>query len=118
MKIYEPGSHVIATIESAGLLQTNTYNEFSILIDELIQELDLQKLGEVYHNFEPGGFTAVIGLSESHISVHTWPEYRKVNFDIYLSNYLRVNDRTVDILFEKMAAFFGGTVSSSQKIIR
>ena len=35
------------------------------------------------HKFEPQGVTAFLLLSESHISVHTWPELNKAAVDIY-----------------------------------
>ena len=36
------------------------------------------------HPFEGGGHTAVVLLSESHITVHTWPEQRFAAFDVYM----------------------------------
>lgn len=35
------------------------------------------------HKFEPQGITAVLLLSESHISVHTYPEKGSAVFDIF-----------------------------------
>lgn len=36
------------------------------------------------HPFEGGGETAVVLLSESHITVHTWPEQQFAAFDVYM----------------------------------
>jgi len=36
------------------------------------------------HSFEGGGFTGVALLSESHITVHTWPEHNYAAFDIFM----------------------------------
>ena len=35
------------------------------------------------HKFEPQGITAVALLSESHISIHTWPEDGSCAVDVY-----------------------------------
>ncbi len=115
---YHPGTHLIATFEtkSTGLLERAS--AFRALVDRLIAENGLQKLGEVYHDFQPAGYTAVVCLSESHLSIHTWPEHGRVNIDIYLSNYLRDNDGTVDQLYSAMLAFFAGQVVHLQKIRR
>ena len=52
------------------------------------------------HPFEGGGETAVAVLSESHITVHTWPEHNFAAFDIFMcgntdpeaaANWLRQN---------------------------
>ncbi|MGR3293472.1 MAG: adenosylmethionine decarboxylase [Candidatus Scalindua sp.] len=37
----------------------------------------------IYHEFDPPGITAVAILSESHISVHTWPIEGYVAVDIF-----------------------------------
>ncbi len=42
------------------------------------------------HEFpEPGAFTTVILLAESHVTIHTWPEERYVSIDIFVCNMSR-----------------------------
>lgn len=38
----------------------------------------------VHHFGEGSGYTAVIGLKESHISIHTWPEEDFVAIDVFM----------------------------------
>lgn len=38
----------------------------------------------VCHRFSPYGITGVAVLAESHISVHTWPEYEYAAVDIFI----------------------------------
>lgn len=40
-------------------------------------------LNTISHKFEPQGLTAMLLLSESHITVHTFPEKFSAAFDIY-----------------------------------
>lgn len=40
-------------------------------------------LKTVFHKFDPQGITAICLLSESHISIHSWPEENKAALDIY-----------------------------------
>jgi S-adenosylmethionine decarboxylase len=40
-------------------------------------------LGEMVHEFEPQGVTALALLSESHISIHTWPEMEYAAVDVF-----------------------------------
>jgi S-adenosylmethionine decarboxylase len=40
-------------------------------------------LGLVSHKFEPQGVTAIALLSESHISIHTWPEQSYAAIDCF-----------------------------------
>lgn len=115
---YNPGTHIIATLYTTEAALLSSYVPVQQLLDELIHQFSLQKLGEVYHNFPTGGFTAVICLSESHISLHTWPEHKMINLDIYLSNFQRNNDGTVDQLFSELVRFFEATIHQQQIITR
>lgn len=40
-------------------------------------------LGKVEHTFDSNGFTAVVLLSESHASIHTYPEYNACFVDLF-----------------------------------
>ncbi len=35
------------------------------------------------HHFSPYGVTAVVVIAESHLAVHTWPEYRYAAVDLF-----------------------------------
>ena len=116
--MYQPGLHIIATITTTNTILLENVGNMQQLVNELIAGNHLVKLGEVYHNFDPAGFTCVVCLSESHLSVHTWPEFNKVNLDIYLSNHLRNNDGTVEKLFNAFVHYFEGEVTDVKRINR
>ena len=115
---YQPGTHIIASLQAAepGLLLL--HQGFREKINELIETHQLQKLGEVYHDFTPAGFTGVICLSESHISIHTWPEQQYLTFDVFLSNYLRDNRVTTHAIYQAIQEFFQAKVVFEQIITR
>ena len=64
---YHPGTHLIATLKTDHSDSLKECSAFRELVDQLIKENGLQKLGEVYHNFSPMGYTGVVCLSESHL---------------------------------------------------
>ena len=37
----------------------------------------------VFHSFNPYGVSGVIVIAESHLAIHTWPEYGFASVDIY-----------------------------------
>lgn len=37
----------------------------------------------VFHEFNPFGLSGVVVIAESHLSIHTWPEYRYAAVDIF-----------------------------------
>jgi|SRR3989344_3694177 len=56
------------------------------LEEVLLQAADAAKMEVLhthFHKFSPHGITAVLLLSTSHISVHTWPEYGYAAFDVF-----------------------------------
>lgn len=53
---------------------------------DIIQLLDLHIVGETGHQFEPFGYTIAYALSESHFTIHTYPEYKSAYLDIFCCN--------------------------------
>ena len=107
--MYRPGLHIISefkTLDSETLKNSNIFRKF---IDSAINKNNLQKVGEVYHEFPNSGYTAVVCLTESHISIHTWPEYNKVTFDVFLSNYLKHNDETATLIHDGVLTLLKAT---------
>ena len=37
----------------------------------------------VFHTFNPHGISGVVVIQESHLAIHTWPEYGFASVDIY-----------------------------------
>lgn len=105
-----PGLHIVANFSVVELDKLSDFVEFRNFINAQIEENGLCKVGEVYHNFEQGGYTAVVCLTESHLSIHTWPENNYLTFDIFLSNHLKDNRATTRRLYESVKAFFGANV--------
>ncbi|MGQ9836970.1 MAG: adenosylmethionine decarboxylase [Cyanobacteriota bacterium] len=50
---------------------------------EAVRRSNSTFLGELCHQFEPHGITALALLGESHISIHTWPEAGYAAVDVF-----------------------------------
>lgn len=46
-------------------------------------EIGLHVVDSLFYKFKPIGISGVIILSESHITIHTWPEYKFVAVDAF-----------------------------------
>ncbi|HEU4933543.1 MAG TPA: S-adenosylmethionine decarboxylase [Pyrinomonadaceae bacterium] len=55
------------------------------VFNRVIRDLELNVLGEIaWHQFDhPGGVSGLALLSESHLSCHTYPEFRAATFNLY-----------------------------------
>ena len=83
---------------------------FRRFVHALISQYGLTSVGEVFHEFDQGGFTGVVCLTESHLSIHTWPENNYLTFDIFLSNFLKDNRATTEQLYREVISYFDATV--------
>jgi S-adenosylmethionine decarboxylase proenzyme len=40
-------------------------------------------VGEYFHHFSPHGVSGVVVIAESHLAIHTWPEYGYAAVDLF-----------------------------------
>jgi S-adenosylmethionine/arginine decarboxylase-like enzyme len=57
-------------------------------------------LGENDYEFYPQGCSFIFLLSESHLSVHTFPEKKYLAFDLYTCRYYENNSVYIDIYLQ------------------
>lgn len=78
------GKHLIADIISEDDILKNSSEMCEIMRQSAINE-GCNIVFERCHVFpDTNGYTAIIGLEESHISIHTWPEKKYCAVDIFL----------------------------------
>jgi len=52
-------------------------------LNQLVHELHLHVVAQTGHQFTPFGYTYAFVLSESHFTIHTYPEYKSCYIDIF-----------------------------------
>ncbi len=82
--IHSTGTHIIADIWcKPNLLTKQDFLEHMLL--EAVEASGSTVLHSFFHVFsENDGITGILALAESHISIHTWPEYSFAAVDIYM----------------------------------
>ena len=73
---------------------------------DYVRRSGLNAVGDYFHCFPGGGVTGAIVLSESHLSLHTWPEHRYVTLDVYVCNYTEDNRAKARRLFDWLVQTF------------
>ena len=58
----------------------------------------------VFHEFNPFGVSGVVVIAESHLSIHTWPEYRYAAVDIFSCGDVLQPDVAAHYLVEQFGA--------------
>jgi S-adenosylmethionine decarboxylase proenzyme len=70
------------------------------VLNNIIEHLDLHIVGETGHQFEPYGYTIAYALSESHLTIHTYPEYSSAYLDIFCCNPIFNPNAAIQVLKE------------------
>ena len=58
-------------------------DKIKTLLDTICEKYDFSILNKSEHKFEPEGITILYLLSESHLSIHTFPERKYIAIDLY-----------------------------------
>jgi len=78
------GKHMIADLHQVrNIERLESIESIRLLFDRLCDKHHLQVLGKMEHQFDPQGISVIYMLSESHISIHTFPEKHYFALDIY-----------------------------------
>ncbi|HAD14375.1 MAG TPA: adenosylmethionine decarboxylase [Saprospirales bacterium] len=115
---YQPGLHRLLSLNTPREDLLRDMNAWLTFIRPLLPANGLQVVGEAAHQFEGAGFTVAICLAESHICIHTWPEFGFLTLDIYLCNYSNRNEEKVRALSNQNVVYFGAEITQQQELFR
>lgn len=77
------GKHIIVELSNCNVNIINNLEEVKKILVQasLVANAEIKELA--FHRFSPQGVSGVVVIAESHISVHTWPEFGYAALDIY-----------------------------------
>lgn len=76
------GRHLVADFHGC----TQDLNDPKLVMDALEKACEVAGatiISRTGHHFSPYGVTAVVVIAESHLAVHTWPEYGYAAVDLF-----------------------------------
>ena len=71
-------------------------------LTEAAEEAGAHIVGESFHQFQPQGVTGILSIAESHICIHTWPEYGYAAADIFTCGTSFGPRRAAQILIDRL----------------
>jgi len=83
------------------------------LMKQIIDDMNLNVVGEVHKQFEPFGATCLYLLAESHLSIHTFVKERYCTIDLYVCNDRIDMNEVLHIIY----SFFDGECIIRKSII-
>lgn len=86
------GTHLLLELYGCPESTLNDAAHIERVIRAACAEVGLTLLMYSAHQFEPHGVTAIALLSESHLSIHTWPEKGYAAVDLYTCGRSEVDE--------------------------
>lgn len=95
--------HIIADFYGCKheLLERSASGE--AILSETVEKSKLHCVLIRAHQFEPSGYTAAALLTESHMTLHSWPEFKSVQIDIFTCGDHDKARKAFDVLKELFA---------------
>jgi len=105
------GKHLICDFKNITNTQLlNSKLELKLMFKDICIENNYTILGELEYEFYPQGCSFIFLLSDSHLSVHTFPEKNHLAFDLYTCRQYKNNDIYINIYLELCKKL--GTITS------
>ncbi len=77
------GRHIL--VEFSGC-NAEVLNDVSVIEKSMIEAAQIAGatvINSTFHHFSPWGVSGVVVIQESHLAIHTWPEYRYAAVDLF-----------------------------------
>lgn len=112
------GTHVIIDlVECKNIENLTKYVYVSSQVKQILVNNGFTISGLSHKIFDNNSFTFTITLEESHFALHTWPEFKKVNLDIYTCNYSKNNTMATIKCADEIEDLFNADDNASMKHI-
>ena len=77
------GRHLLLELHECSSEILNNLETVRTALVEAAKRAEATIIDVVFHEFNPFGISGVVVIAESHLSIHTWPEYRYAAVDIF-----------------------------------
>ena len=77
------GRHLLLELKICNEEVLDDLNFLKDCLNEAAIQSGATVVGESFYHFSPYGVSGVVNIAESHIAIHTWPEYRYAAVDVF-----------------------------------
>jgi len=102
------GSHILVEFTNCKSDVLNDVTAIEAAMVQAAQVAGATVINSTFHHFSPWGVSGVVVIQESHLAIHTWPEYKYAAVDLFTCG------DTVDpwVSFEFLKNAFGANYSA------
>ena len=98
------GRHLLLELFDCDLHAINNVETVKGALIEAAKRAQATIVDVVFHEFNPFGVSGVVVIAESHLSIHTWPEYRYAAVDIFSCGDILQPEIAASYLVEQFGA--------------
>ncbi len=98
------GRHLLMELEDCNEEILNNLDTLKEAMLTAANEAGATVMGVSFHRFNPHGISGVVVVAESHLFIHTWPEYGYAAADIFTCGTTVQPEKAAEVLIEKLGA--------------
>jgi S-adenosylmethionine decarboxylase len=98
------GRHILVELYDCD---KEALNDLELLRDVMVKaaiDCGAVVLGESFHRFSPQGVSGVVVIAESHLSIHTWPEFGYAAADVFTCGTTVNPEIAAEVLIDKLGS--------------
>jgi S-adenosylmethionine decarboxylase len=98
------GRHILVELQDCDRGVLNDLDLIREVMRQAAEDCGAEILGESFHRFSPQGVSGVVMIAESHLSIHTWPEYGYAAADVFTCGTMVKPEIAAEVLIEKLGS--------------
>jgi len=98
------GRHILVELHDCDREALNNLDLIREVMLKAAVDCGAVVLGESFHRFSPQGVSGVVVIAESHISIHTWPEYGYAAADVFTCGTSVNPEIAAQVLIDKLGS--------------
>ena len=98
------GHHFLIDFLSCDVEVINNLKKIKEHLIKAAQLAEATIVSDTFHMFSPQGVSGVVVIAESHMAIHTWPEFSCVAVDIFTCSEKMDTQKAIDYLAKAFQA--------------
>ena len=98
------GKHLLLELKDCDKEILNDLDTLKSIMVTAAEKSGATIMCESFHRFNPHGISGVVIIAESHLFIHTWPEYGYAAADIFTCGTTVKPEKAADLLIRNLKA--------------
>ncbi len=111
------GTHLLIELRECNTKALSNLQEVKGILISAAEAAEATIIEVAFHEFSPFGISGMVIIAESHLSIHTWPEYKYAAVDIFTCGSIIKPEKAVAFLIKKFQSKNPSVVELKRGII-